>query len=110
MMDNQRQMMSIKELADMLNVSQKTIRRHINSGKIKSVKLGGVHRISREGVSALLDGEKLIENEAFPFPSKVPAGTLNSKWSSHKGKINLVSPANKRNIDVIVVGLSLIHI
>ena len=107
MMDNQRQMMSIKELADMLNVSQKTIRRHINSGKIKSVKLGGVHRISREGVSALLDGEKLIENEAFPFPSKVPAGTLNSKWSSHKGKINLVSPANKRNIDVIVVGTGL---
>ncbi len=106
-MDNQRQMMSIKELADMLNVSQKTIRRHINSGKIKSVKLGGVHRISREGVSALLEGEDLMENEAFPFPSKVPKGELNKKWSSHKGKINLVSPANKRNIDVIVVGTGL---
>ena len=106
-MDNQRQMMSIKELADMLNVSQKTIRRHINSGKIKSVKLGGVHRISREGVSALLEGEDLMEDEAFPFPSKVPKGELNKKWSSHKVKINLVSPANKRNIDVIVVGTGL---
>ncbi|RPG58062.1 MAG: succinate dehydrogenase (quinone) flavoprotein subunit [Flavobacteriales bacterium TMED191] len=106
-MDNQRQMMSIKELADMLNVSQKTIRRHINSGKIKSVKLGGVHRISREGVSALLGGEDLMEDEAFPFPSKVPKGELNKKWSSHKVKINLVSPANKRNIDVIVVGTGL---
>jgi len=106
-MDNQRQMMSIKELADMLNVSQKTIRRHINSGKIKSVKLGGVHRISREDVSALLNGEDLMEDETFPFPSKVPNGTLNKKWSSHKGKINLVSPANKRNIDVIVVGTGL---
>ena len=107
MMDKQRQMMSIKELADMLNVSQKTIRRHINSGKIKSVKLGGVHRISREGVSALLDGEDLMEDETFPFPNKVPNGALNKKWSSHKGKINLVSPANKRNIDVIVVGTGL---
>ena len=40
-MDNHGQMLSIKELADMLNISQKTVRRHINSGKIKSVKGGG---------------------------------------------------------------------
>lgn len=39
--------------------------------------------------------------------SKIPRGPLDSKWTNHKGKINLVSPSNKRNIDVIVVGTGL---
>ena len=36
--------------------------------------------------------------------SKIPQGSLSEKWTNHKSKINLVSPANKRLIDVIVVG------
>ena len=114
-MDKDGQMLSIKELADVLNVSQKTIRRHINSGKIKSVKVGGVHRISREQVSSLLEVEEIIVDDliniglerGFPYDSKVPSGDLKNKWSKHKGTINLVSPANKRNIDIIVVGTGL---
>ena len=39
--------------------------------------------------------------------SKVPAGELKDKWITYKNKINLVSPANKRNLDVIVVGTGL---
>lgn len=39
--------------------------------------------------------------------SKIPAGPLAEKWTNHKSHINLVSPANKRNIDVIVVGTGL---
>ena len=39
--------------------------------------------------------------------SKIPKGPLDSKWTNHKGKINLVSPSNKRNIDIIVVGTGL---
>ncbi len=39
--------------------------------------------------------------------SKVPQGPLAEKWVNHKNKINLVNPANKRNIDVIVVGTGL---
>ena len=39
--------------------------------------------------------------------SKVPKGPLDQKWTSHKNKIDLVNPANKRNIDVIVVGTGL---
>ena len=39
--------------------------------------------------------------------SKIPKGPLSGKWTNHKGKINLVSPSNKRNIDVIVVGTGL---
>ena len=39
--------------------------------------------------------------------SYVPDGPIDKKWTSHKNKINLVSPANKRNLDVIVVGTGL---
>ena len=39
--------------------------------------------------------------------SKVPDGELKNKWTTYKDKINLVNPANKRNIDVIVVGTGL---
>ena len=39
--------------------------------------------------------------------SKIPDGPLKDKWTNHKNHINLVNPANKRNIDVIVVGTGL---
>jgi len=39
--------------------------------------------------------------------SKIPAGPLADKWTKHKNNINLVNPANKRSIDVIVVGTGL---
>ncbi|MBT4293523.1 MAG: fumarate reductase/succinate dehydrogenase flavoprotein subunit [Cryomorphaceae bacterium] len=39
--------------------------------------------------------------------SNIPKGPLSDKWTNHKGRINLVSPSNKRNIDVIVVGTGL---
>ena len=39
--------------------------------------------------------------------SKIPKGPLSDKWTNHKSNINLVSPAKKRAIDVIVVGTGL---
>ena len=39
--------------------------------------------------------------------SGVPNGELKDKWTQYKDSINLVNPANKRNIDVIVVGTGL---
>ena len=39
--------------------------------------------------------------------SKIPDGPLKDKWTNHKNHINLVNPANKRNIDIIVVGTGL---
>jgi succinate dehydrogenase / fumarate reductase flavoprotein subunit len=39
--------------------------------------------------------------------SKIPAGPLKEKWTNHKNNINLVNPANKRLIDVIIVGTGL---
>ena len=39
--------------------------------------------------------------------SKIPEGPIAQKWTNHKNKINVVNPANKRLIDVIVVGTGL---
>lgn len=39
--------------------------------------------------------------------SKIPAGPLKDKWTYHKNNVRLVSPANKRRIDVVVVGTGL---
>ncbi|MFY7665261.1 fumarate reductase/succinate dehydrogenase flavoprotein subunit [Flavobacterium sp.] len=39
--------------------------------------------------------------------SKIPAGSIDQKWTNYKNKINLVNPANKRNLDIIVVGTGL---
>lgn len=39
--------------------------------------------------------------------SKIPKGPLAEKWTKHKNSINLINPANKRNIDIIVVGTGL---
>ncbi len=39
--------------------------------------------------------------------SKIPEGPLDKKWQNHKNNIKLVNPANKRSIDIIVVGTGL---
>ena len=44
---------------------------------------------------------------AFKLDAKIPAGALADKWSSHKAAIKVVSPANKRKLDIIVIGTGL---
>jgi succinate dehydrogenase / fumarate reductase, flavoprotein subunit len=39
--------------------------------------------------------------------SKVPGGPLESKWDRHKFDLKLVSPANKRKFEIIVLGTGL---
>ncbi len=39
--------------------------------------------------------------------SKIPAGELAEKWKNHKKAIKVVSPANKRKLEIIVVGTGL---
>ena len=39
--------------------------------------------------------------------AQIPQGPIADKWTNHKNNIRLVSPANKRLIDVIVVGTGL---
>jgi len=39
--------------------------------------------------------------------SKIPAGPLNDKWTDYKGHCKLVNPANKRKLEIIIVGTGL---
>ena len=39
--------------------------------------------------------------------AKIPTGPLEEKWNNYKGTVRLVNPANKRKLEVIVVGTGL---
>lgn len=39
--------------------------------------------------------------------SKIPAGKLEDKWGNYKSSVKLVNPANKRKLEIIVVGSGL---
>lgn len=39
--------------------------------------------------------------------AKIPAGSLDNKWTDYKGHCKLVNPANKRKLEVIVIGTGL---
>ena len=39
--------------------------------------------------------------------SKIPEGPLSEKWTKHKSQIRVVSPANKKKMEIIVVGTGL---
>ncbi len=39
--------------------------------------------------------------------SKIPAGEISQKWTQYRSSVPLVNPANKRNLEIIVVGTGL---
>ena len=39
--------------------------------------------------------------------SKIPAGPRNERWTEYKGQCKLVNPANKRKLEIIIVGTGL---
>src|SRR6201994_3052603 len=41
------------------------------------------------------------------FNSNIPAGKLDEKWEEYKGHVRLVNPANKRSLEVIIIGTGL---
>jgi len=43
----------------------------------------------------------------MPLNSKIPAGSIQDKWTTYKSTCKLVNPANKRKIEIIVVGTGL---
>lgn len=46
---------TVKEVADLLKVSKMTISRYIQSGKLKSSKLGRMHRIADDDLRKFLE-------------------------------------------------------
>ena len=49
---------TVKEVADLLKVSKMTISRYIQSGKLKSSKLGRMHRIADDDLRKFLENCK----------------------------------------------------
>src|SRR5436305_1076661 len=39
--------------------------------------------------------------------AKTPAGSLERKWEDYKGHVKLVNPANKRSLEIIIIGTGL---
>jgi len=46
-------------------------------------------------------------NEVMKLNAKIPEGPLHEKWTNYKKHARLVNPANRRKLDVIVVGTGL---
>ncbi|MDY0143951.1 MAG: DNA cytosine methyltransferase [Bacteroidales bacterium] len=76
----------IAEISEKLSLSQKTVRRHIASGKLKSVKIGGVYRIPVDALNDFINhntpedeevagfnllGNKIFKDEKSRFTKKI---------------------------------------
>jgi DNA (cytosine-5)-methyltransferase 1 len=57
----------ITEVAEKLNVSQKTVRRHIASGKLKSIKIGGVYRVPTDALDDFLNNNDIQGEEIMGY-------------------------------------------
>ena len=57
-MDNSTKMWRIEEVANKLSVSQKSIRRYIHSGELKSNKIAGVHKIEDKDLNNFVEKSK----------------------------------------------------
>ena len=57
--------------------------------------------------TAKVESKTTVADNKIKLDSKIPKGPLAEKWSTYKAKQKLVNPANKRRLDVIVVGTGL---
>lgn len=89
----------ISEVSELLNISQKTVRRHIASGKLKSVKIGGLYRVYKNSLDEFIntDGEEqyhrdLFGNKYFDQDEKnlVEKRTTNNYKNNSRDSINWV--------------------
>jgi succinate dehydrogenase / fumarate reductase flavoprotein subunit len=51
--------------------------------------------------------QEISQTDAPMIDAKIPAGPLAEKWTNYKAHQKLVNPANKRRLDIIVVGTGL---
>ena len=87
---------SIKQVSEKLNLSQKTIRRHISSGRLASYKIGGAYRINEVDIESFLNGNKV--NDVGQFNLFPQMGTFKSNTKSKVSK-KLLDQVNWAAID-----------
>lgn len=74
-MDTTKQLLRIEDVAVKLNVSQKSVRRYIHAGKIKSNKIGGVHRVEESELQYFLNLSVYENNELKEIEISQPKST-----------------------------------
>jgi len=90
----------ISEVSDQLGISQKTVRRHIASGKLKSLKIGGVYRIPKDSLVSFInnieDEQKEIVSGYDLFGKKIFKNdiTKKTKKTTHNYKNNSKDDVN----------------
>ncbi|MPM50228.1 hypothetical protein SDC9_96964 [bioreactor metagenome] len=63
--------------------------------------------INKEDETVKVENKITVTDNKIKLDSKIPKGPLAEKWSSYKAHQKLVNPANKRRLDIIVVGTGL---
>lgn len=78
--------LKIKDVADLLNVSETTIRRLLSDGKIPSYRINQQHRFNREEIEDwVMNFKRGKDNEASPFNEAEKLDTPAEKSSLSKG-------------------------
>ena len=85
-MDKSKPLLKINDVAKNLNVSLKTVRRHIHSGKLKSTKVGGVHRIAEDDYDDFIKSFDALEEKEALVKTALPKRSKSKKTD----KINWV--------------------
>ena len=66
------QLLTVEDTARRLSVSNKSIRRWIDAGKLPAIRLGRAVRIKEEAVADFIDGRQ-IEVESYGRPNRLAA-------------------------------------
>lgn len=101
-MDTKKQLLRIEDVALKLNVSQKSVRRYIHAGKIKSNKIGGVHRVEESELQYFLnlsvyENGELKELE-FSHPKSTKTDLVN--WADISDVWDGTTPSNLTSADL----------
>ena len=74
---------------------------------VKNTVVDAVLEAKEKVEEVVQEAVKAIKKETTTIDAKIPEGPLAEKWSNYKAHQKLVNPANKRRLDVIVVGTGL---
>ena len=74
---------------------------------VKNTVVDAVLEAKEKAEEVVKEAVKAVKKETATIDAKIPEGPLAEKWSNYKAHQKLVNPANKRRLDVIVVGTGL---
>jgi excisionase family DNA binding protein len=79
------ELLTVKQVAELLQLHEMTIRRYIKSGKLEAVRIGRNVRVPRRAVEALLHAENPALREAPPIyraGDAPPEEAIDESWSN----------------------------